>query len=167
VAVEHQLLTYLTGNAADANFNFTAGEPIPVPLPKGDPAKTGKLTLIGPGVVGRDADLELGERQTELRLPAPRTTVPGQYLVSGESSRDGFSINVASTESDLTKREVADFTGLLGADAVVPIDKNVRFRDLLETKFNQPVELFPWLLLLVLVLFALEGVIANRFYRKV
>jgi hypothetical protein len=49
---------------------------------------------------------------------------------------------------------------------VIPVEKTVSFRDLIESKFNQPVDLFPWLVILVLILIALEGVIANRFYRR-
>jgi hypothetical protein len=32
---------------------------------------------------------------------------------------------------------------------------------------GQPVDLFPWLLIAVLMLLVLEGLVANRFYRRV
>lgn len=165
VAFPHQLLVYLAGSASDANFNFTTGDAIPVPIPKSATAAT-KLQITGPGVTARDAEIDLGEKQVEVRLPSTRTGTAGNFRVIAGSARDGFSLNPPGRESDLTKIDVPPIEAVCGVNSVVPVEKSVSFRDLIESKFNQPVDLFPWLVILVLFLIALEGVVANRFYRR-
>ena len=46
--------------------------------------------------------------------------------------------------------------------------KNLDLQTALEgtEKFRHPVDLFPWLLIAVLVLLTVEGFLANRFYRR-
>ena len=39
-------------------------------------------------------------------------------------------------------------------------------RTWLNIALGQPIDLFPWLLLAVLALFVMEGMAANRFYRR-
>ncbi|MCI0703813.1 MAG: hypothetical protein L0241_22365, partial [Planctomycetia bacterium] len=39
-------------------------------------------------------------------------------------------------------------------------------RELLDVKLVGPIDLFPWLLIAVLMLLVLEGLVANRFYRR-
>jgi hypothetical protein len=165
VAFPHQLLVYLAGSASDANFNYTTGEAIPVPIPKSATAVT-KLQITGPGVTARDAEIDLGEKQVEVRLPSARTGMAGNFRILAGSAREGFSLNPPGRESDLTKADVPPIEAVCGPNSVIPVEKTVSFRDLIESKFNQPVDLFPWLVILVLILIALEGVIANRFYRR-
>ena len=165
VAFPHQLLVYLAGSASDANFNFTTGDAVPVPIPKSATATT-KLQITGPGVTARDAEIDLGEKQVEVPLPSTRTGTAGNFRVLAGSARDGFSLNPPGRESDLTKIDVPPIEAVCGANSVVPVDKSVSFRDLIVSKFNQPVDLFPMLVILVLFLIAFEGVIANRFYRR-
>ena len=165
VAWPHQLLVYLATATSDANFNFTTGDAVPVPIPKGTTVT--KLQLSGPGVKALDATIDLAERQSEVRLPASRTTTPGNFRVTAGPAKDGFSLNAPATESDLNKLDAAAFEPVTGPNSVVPVEKSVKLRDLIVTKFNQPVDLFPWLLIGVLILLAVEGVLANRFYRKV
>ena len=81
--------------------------------------------------------------------------------------RDGFSLNVPADESTLVKVPVEGIEDLTGKNSVVPVDRNLSLWDALSRTFNQPIDLFPWLLIAVLLLLALEGLIANRFYRKV
>ena len=69
-------------------------------------------------------------------------------------------------ESTLEKAPVEVIEDLTGKESVVPLDKNRDLRDVIEGKLH-PVDLFPWLLIAVLVLLAIEGLIANRFYRRV
>lgn len=168
VVFPNLLLRYLCGDPTDANFNFLTGQPVAVPLPKGDVKKGTKLQLEGRGVSGRDAEIELNEGQSEVRLPPNRTALPGLFVVSLESAkwRDGFSLNVPNDESNLTKVPEEAIEGLMGPKSVVPLTKDVKLRDVLTTQFNQPIDLFPWLLIAVLMLLCVEGLLANRFYRR-
>ena len=46
------------------------------------------------------------------------------------------------------------------------LGQNRKLRDALEGQFRQPVELFPWLMILLLLVLAVENLLANRFYRQ-
>ena len=41
-----------------------------------------------------------------------------------------------------------------------------RLKDALEGQFRQPVELFPWLMILLLFALAVENLLANKFYKQ-
>ena len=103
------------------------------------------------------------------RIPAAKTLTPGNYVLSTEKgdAREGFSLNPSAEESNLTKVPAEAVEALFGPNSVIPLGKDAKMRDVLATKFNQPIDLFPWLLILVLLLLAAEGVIANRFYRPI
>lgn len=167
VVFPNLLLRYLAGDTADANFNFVVGQTVTLPLPKATTGEPRKLVLEGPGVQGRDAFPEVDEAQTELRLPPERTRTAGNFVLRTEADdwRTAFSLNLTAEESDLTKVPEAAIVTVFGPDSIIPAARELDFRGGLDPKFNQPIELFPWLLILVLLLFTLEGLIANRFYR--
>jgi Aerotolerance regulator N-terminal len=168
VVFPNLLLRHLCGDPTDANFNFATGQPIAVPLPKGDVKKGTKLLFEGRGISGRDGELELGEGQTEVRLPPSRTATPGHITVAleGGTWQDGFALNVPTEEWNLSKVPEEAIEGLFGPKSVVPLAKDVKLREVLTTKFNQPLDLFPWLLIAVLFLLCGESWLANRFYRR-
>lgn len=166
------LARYLAGDIADANFNFVAGAQVTVQIPRARVPREARVVLDGPPGSGDDPIVKLGEKQAELRLGPPRTSVPGNYAVSaarpagGFYWRDGFSTNAPPEEFNLAKVPVDEIEKLTDKDRVFPIDKSATLRDWLVVSIGQPVDLFPWLLLAVLLLFSAEGLIANRFYRR-
>jgi hypothetical protein len=97
------------------------------------------------------------------RLPrAENYTVTGINKDRSEVTHR-FSVNIAGSESDLARVPIADIETVLGKDALVPIDRR---RSLAETlNWDEPMELFPWLMLALLFVLALENLLANRFYR--
>jgi len=158
---------YLAGDTADANFNHQTGQSVTVPLPKGGVPRGLKVVIEGPGITPENHLMEVSDRQTDLRVGPPRTSQPGNYVLSvTDKWRDGFSLNVPAEESTLEKAPVEVIEDLTGKDSVVPLDKNRELREVIEGKLH-PVDLFPWLLIAVLFLLAVEGLIANRFYRRV
>jgi hypothetical protein len=176
VAFPDMLLRYAAGTAADVNFNHDAGTVVAVPLAKVFAGKRDNLIVTGPGINGPDQLIRPTERQTELRLGPPRTNAAGNFRISVASDPppgappnwvEGFSLNVPPEESTLDKAPVEGIEDLTGKDSVVPVGKNVPLAEMLDTKLStHPVELFPWLLIGVLMLFVLEGLLANRFYRR-
>ncbi|QJW95469.1 BatA domain-containing protein [Frigoriglobus tundricola] len=166
------LVRYLAGDSADANFNYPTGATVSVPLPRARLGRESKVVLDGPPIIsGTDAVIIPGDRQTEIRLGPPKTSVPGNFALSVEKDRvvlwkDGFSTNVPADECNLEKVPVEAIEELVGKDRVIPIDRNTSLRDWLDLALGQPVDLFPWLLLMVLALFVVEGLAANRFYRR-
>jgi hypothetical protein len=162
---------YMAGDTADANFNFPAGQTVPVPLPKGGVPKGTKVLIEGGNISSAEAAIEVGDRQTELRIGPPRTNQPGNYrlTVPGVKWEEGFSLNVPAEESTLEKVPAEGIEELTGKDTVVKAEKDLKLADLLDRTggVGQPVDLFPWLLILVLMLLVAEGFVANRFYRRV
>lgn len=158
---------YLVGSPEDAVFNFPTGQDVRVPLPRPEGDKPRVILLEGPGVIGRDARPEVGANQTDLTVPRAVTLTAGEYTVRTEDRKweQRFSLTVPAEESVLDKVPEEAIAGLFGKDAVLPVGKSANLKALISTRAGQPVPLFPWLLILVLVLFALEGLFANRFYR--
>ena len=163
------LLRHLCGSPDDAAYNFPTGTDVPVPLPRFQPGQPRKVVVEGPGVLPRDATIEVGERQAELRITPPKTLSAGAFRVRAADEKNPwqyrFSLNTPAEESSLDKVPEEAIAEVFGPNAVAHVDREVKFRDLLETKFDRPVELFPMLMLLVLLFFALEGLVANRFYK--
>jgi hypothetical protein len=168
VVFPNLLLRYMLGDPTEANFNYLTGQAVPVPLPRGEIKPGWKLDLQGPGVSLADAQLEVGENQTELRLPPARTLTAGNFTLATPDKgwRDGFSLNPPAEEGTLERLPTEAVAGLLGPDAVVPVDRTLALRDLIGRNFNQPIDLFPWLLLAVLAVVVAEPLVANKFYRQ-
>jgi len=162
------VMRYMAGDPTDANFNFVSGQIVPVTLPRGERKAGTKLRLEGRGISGRDAEVELAENQTEYRLPAANAQSTGNFLLAIDSLkwREGFSLNAPADESTLDKVPAEAIENLFGPNSVVPIGKDLKLRDVLASKFNQPLDLFPWLLIAVLLGIAAESVLANRFYGR-
>jgi hypothetical protein len=167
VVFPNLLAKYLAGSAAEVSFNFITGQAVPVPLPKAESGKGKKLVLEGPGVTGRDAFPEVGERQSELRLPPTKTLMPGNYVLRTEDRawQEGFSLNPSAEESNLARVPKEAIEAVFGPDSIIPAEKDLKLRDAIDRRMNPEIRLFPWLLIGVLLLFVVEGLVANRFYR--
>jgi hypothetical protein len=171
-AFPYLLVRYLAGDTADANFNYATGATVSVPLPRGRIPRDAQVILDGPGIVGNDAIIRPTEKQTEIRLGPPKTSLPGNFALSVERPdrtaiwKDGFSVNAPPEESNLAKVPVEAVEELTGKDRVFAIDRKSTLQDWLTVVMDQPVDLFPWLLIAVLMLFVAEGLTANRFYRR-
>lgn len=155
-----RVCVFLAGATATPEVNFLSGQPAQLAAPNPPPAPP--LTLTGPEV-GAEARVSAEEG----RLTVVGVDEPGNYQV-----RDGkgtlaaaFSVAVRREESDLSRVPVAEIEAVLGADAVLPADQRMSLRDLLRGRWTAPVELLPWLMLLLLLALTVEGLLANRFYR--
>ena len=74
-------------------------------------------------------------------------------------------MNTPAIESVLEKVPEESIKELFGPNGVTPVDRDIAFTDLLTARLDRPIELFPYLMILVLLFFAVEGFVANRFYR--
>ena len=157
----NRLVEYLAGAAADAQFQFPTGRGLTLAVP---PAATGPLTLEGPGVAGDDG--RPVAVAGEVRLPPGKTLTAGNYRVRSAAGFDaGFSLNPPADEADLTRVPADAVEAACGPTALVPAGKGFDLAATLSTR-GGAVELFPLLVVLLLVVFAAEGVLANRFYRR-
>jgi Aerotolerance regulator N-terminal len=165
VVFPNLLVKYLAGDSAEGLFQFNTGRQVSVPLPRGDAAKGKKLLLEGPGVNPDDATLKLETGASEWRLSPERNRTPGNFVIRTEdrSWEEAFSLNIPAEESTLTKVEVDAIQTVTGPDTVISVGKDFDLTTMLAGR-NAEVSLLPWLLIGVLLLFAAEGVLANRFY---
>src|SRR5262249_31708422 len=140
---------YLAGDAEEANFNYLSGQVVSIPLPA-EP-RFPNYTLQGPDISAAEATVSHASNQNELTLP--QATAPGNYtLFGGDQKRTAcFSVNVPAEESQLARVPVEQIESLLGAGAVLPVGRTVSLHEALQGRWDQPVELLPWLLILVLV----------------
>ena len=172
------LVRYLAGDTADAEFNHPTGATVKIPVPRGrlgakQDDTPDVIVIDGPpgSADGADAVVRPTAAQTELPLGPPRTNVPGNFALSLQKGdrvvwSDGFSTNVPPEESNLDKVPLEAVEEVVGAGRVVPVTRNVSLRELLSVSLGGPVDLFPWLLIAVLLALVAEGLIANRFYRR-
>lgn len=160
---------YLAGDTADANFNYPTGQAVTVPITKLLAGKRENIVVDGPPGAVSEAVIRPAERQAEVRFGPQRTGVPGNYKLTAPNPDwvEGFSLNVPAEESNLEKVPVEAIEDVTGKESVVAVGREMRLLDILGTieAGRQPVELFPWLLIGVLMLLVLEALVANRFYR--
>jgi hypothetical protein len=167
MGLANEAIRSLTGDSEDQLFNFVAGQNVLIKWPLGDkPGAT--YFLSGPDVSVGDATIRREEGQAFLRLGPEKTTSAGHFTVQSEDGKwtDGFSLSVPVEESNLERVPPEGIQELFGAESIFPADKKLKFEDLLSGKFTQPIELFPFLMILLLLALAVENLLANKFYRK-
>jgi hypothetical protein len=148
---------------ANPMVNFQFG-PEP-PLVSKAPAQAFPKYLLSSGDFSEEIRFDDKNRWVGDRLPRA-----GNYTVSGTNPEKQetnafhkFSINVPGEESDLTRVPIDEIEAVLGKDSLVPQDRNTSLADTLN--WNEPMELFPWLMIGLLFVLALENLLANKFYR--
>jgi hypothetical protein len=130
-----------------------------------------------PAYTLRGIDLDLFEalnvdpQANDLRLK--EASLPGNYAIEGlaEPGKPGtpvtqFSVNLPAEEGDLTRVSASAVEAVFGDGAVVTTERGVDLRELLKSQWNEPMELFPYLMVLLLFVLTLENLLANKFYRR-
>jgi hypothetical protein len=162
----NQAIAYLIGDAEEPNFNFVSGQAVTVPLPA-EP-RFPLYTLEGPGLAAAEATVPRAEDQKQLQIT--QAVVPGNYTVydGNHQVTGGFSVNVRSEECQLSRDPdtVKKIETLLGPNTVLAVGHATSLRTALQGHWRQPVELFPWLMIALLLALALENLLANKFYRR-
>lgn len=156
---------YLVGDADRKGFNYTSGQPIQVALPPDSQAPT--YTVQGPGLVGADAIVPRPTNGNILQLS--QAVQPENYRVFPQGSPEpiaAFSVNVPSDESDLEKVPADKIEAVLGPGSIVPSDSKASLAELLRSSGRQPLDLYPGLMILLLLALAVENLLANKFYRS-
>lgn len=156
---------YLAGDTDDMQFNFTNGQVVRLELPPAP--RFARYTLTGPGVQGNEATLDRPADQNELRIRATVNSA-GNFMITGGKGEwvGGYSLNPLGVESSLERVPVEEVEALLGQGSVLPVGKEMKLADAIRSSGNQPVELFPLLMVGLLLVLTVENLLANRFYRK-
>jgi hypothetical protein len=160
----NKALGYLAGDDERSTLNHAVGQSVAVPLPPAPRFPT--YTLEGPGIAASDATLTPAAGQAELRLTPAQTAQPGHFAVTGGERQWAarFSLNVPGGEFHLTRVPPEPLEAVLGRGSVLPAGTNKSVRELVRGRFTQPLELFPFLMIGLLVLLAVENLLANKFY---
>lgn len=182
--------TEVAGNEAGGKrrYNFTTGAEVPVPVRLFAPNGERRIRLEGPGVAAGKSKFTLPADVTTLTLrnkppaDARGAAKPDLWELEGEPLltpgafalypdgvespwRFGFSVTVPASESDLNLVPVDSLAEVFTKENVVPLGQKVKLAEYLETRKNSNIELFPMLVICVLIFFAFEGIMANRFYK--
>jgi hypothetical protein len=168
---------YLAGNIEEMNLNHlltgqTLEQGVQVPLPLSPRfanytlSRAEKPDLAGASflaLVPRPAD------ENELRVT--QAAEPSNYSLLGTEGGKrwltGFSLNLPAEEGVLTRVPVEPIEELLGPGSVLVVERGRNLRELLRDRWHSTVvELFPWLMIAVLLVLAVENLLANKFYRR-
>lgn len=159
VAFVEQMTEYVS-RFTDISHNYLAGQIPVIPLEPENTART--ILLRQPGL--KQSRMSLGAFEPVLVLE--RTTATGHYDLYEQTRRQflrGFSVNPPSSESDLTRLTESELDERFGEDRYeVARNINELKDDINAADIGQ--EIFPMLLMLVVVFFLGEHLVANRFY---
>lgn len=164
VALMDATVPYLAG-LSGRRLNYEAGEDVVLPV---EPGRRDATYLIeGPGA--RPEKLAEPAGGGGLMIVAP--PLIGDWKVTsttgGASPREyGFSVNVPAAETQLTPLTEADLATLFGGkDRATLVDDPAKLEKVV-VKGRTGHELFPWLMMLILLVVTAENVLANTFYRE-
>jgi hypothetical protein len=157
---------YLAGDAEAVQFNEVCGRTITVNLPGS--SRLPLYHLQGPGIGTSEGTLPRAGDEDKLIIPDAKTGSPGNFTVTDDKSVlvGAYSLNSRSDESLLDPVPVEEIEKVLGPGSVVPVGRNRSLREALQGQWNRPIDLLPWLLIAVLLVLALENLLANKFYRR-
>ena len=163
LALTRELMLYLVGSQ-DVRLNYVAGETASLQLPSDPPVPM--VSLKTP----RGDQLRQPTNQEQGTVVFSATDAVGHYRVQagGHTSgiNRGFSVNLAPDACDLTRIGAAELDNRLGKERY----QLARNRDEIHREVNMGRvgrELFAWIMALLVIVFAAEQVMANRFHPKV
>jgi hypothetical protein len=160
----NQTVPYVSG-ASSEQLNYEAGQDVFLPL---DPARRFKnYTVVGPEARSSDR-LSPPANNDVLMINAPQQIGPWSVLATGDGGTKatlGFSINPPLEETKLATLSKRDLDGLFGKATYALANGPQSLRDV-TAMIRVGHELFPWLMVLILILVTAENFLANRFYRE-
>jgi hypothetical protein len=153
---------YLAGEVSIPQVNFLCGEVPTVPVMDSQPP----LSLTGPELAGAERNLPPPDEQGMIRIA--QAVSPGNYLILDARKQvvAGFSLNLSDKESDLQRVPIEELESVLGEGSVVSARGTISLQEALSSARQPPLELLPYLMMLLLVVLTLESLLANRFYRQ-
>jgi hypothetical protein len=160
-----QTIPYLAGTAGE-RLNYEAGQDAVLPIEPAQRAPTYTVRGPDPKVVDR---LSAPATSDSLLIPAP--SKEGQWKVEGQgpdgsAMKLGFSVNVSPLEAQFVELKPGQLENVFGGkDHFVLVDNAEKLADA-QVKGRIGIELFPWMMFLILALVTFESVLANRFHRE-
>ena len=162
VALADQLMKYL-GRRTEENYNFTAGDDVMFPLNPEKPMR--RYFLRKPGFEQIQKDVPEGAEF----LSIPGVDQLGHYqVVDGDGKSQsriphGFSVNSSTGESDFNRITTSELDKLLG-ETRYEMSNNIEGLTRKVTAGRIGKEVFSLVILVMIVIFCGEHIVANRFY---
>ena len=162
LALVRQMVHYLAG-IAETKFTYQAGDNVIVTIGMEEP-----FTLFSVTNPQQQVErLTIDQRSRSVTIPS--VNVLGHWRVdSTEAGRKfalGFSVNEPEAESDLRQVDTVALAEMIGKERLsIAHDPDELIDVIDEARVGR--ELYPWLMLLVLVIVCVEGYLANRFYKS-
>ncbi len=166
LAILLQSIGYLSGTAGD-RLNYEAGEDAVLPI---DPTRR-SANYTAHSLADPKMSQFLGPKATSDKLVVPTPQTRGHWLVDakapdGSDIRMGFSINPREDEGTVNPLEEKELFALFGSkDHVVLADDATSLAKAVGT-IRIGTEMFPWLMMLILILVTFENLLANKFHRE-
>ena len=161
----NQAVAYLAGTTEEVS-DYEPGHDVVIPL---DPTRRAKsYTVIWPD---KKSTLTLTPPATADSLVVVAPQAVGQWTVQPSADNPtgeviGFSVNVPLSETKFAPLDESELAALFGGkDAYNLADSPETLVDLVH-RVRVGRELFPWVMLAILVIVTLENYLANRFYRE-
>ena len=159
-ALLNEMFLDLASNTA-TNLNHMVGQPVTMQLGAAKANRSGYQVLT-PAGAWQQVAVEGNQ------LTVPWTTAIGAYRLQaadGELPANGFSVNVVPGSTTLARIDPTVLDDLLGSGKYRLTRDRPQFeREIGEARSGR--ELLPWLLLMLVVMLALEQLLANRFYQS-
>jgi hypothetical protein len=157
---------YLSGDLTRPELNYWCSQPISIGLTRPTPHEDYRYRLIGPELSESESAVPAKANQKTLDLP--QAVTPGNYTLLDEKNivLAGFSLNIRAEESQLDHVPIDEIEKSLGDGAVVSVGRAVSLKEALKGLWSPPLDLVPWLMLLVLLALAVESFLANKVYHR-
>jgi hypothetical protein len=168
LVLANEAVRTMTGDSEDLVFNFTNGQNVLLKWPVGDVKPGSTYYLSGPDVASTDATVKREANQPFYRLGPEKTGSAGSFTLESEDRawKEGFSLNPPVEESNLDRLAIPDIEALFKENAVIPATKPLPLAEIMSGKFRTDLELFPFLMIILLLVMASENLLANKFYRR-
>ena len=160
-----QMVPYLAGTASE-QLIYEAGQDVMIPI---DPARRFKNYIVQAQDSPSSYGLSPPATNDMLVIVAPQEI--GAWSVTASGGADGakaafgFSVNPPLSESQFLPLSKPDLDRLFGKDNYALAKDSQSLKSAVD-KVRIGHEIFPWLMVLILILVTAESLLANRFYRE-
>ncbi len=165
LATTIESVAYLSGVSGD-RLNYEAGEDAVLPI---DPTRrSSNYNVVGPDP---KYSQRLGAPANSDKLVITTPQASGQWRVEGKTADGaavimGFSVNAPEAESTVVPLEEKDLLSLFGTKENYHLAEGPADLKRVVEGVRVGFEIFPWLMVLILVVVTLENLLANKFHRE-
>ncbi len=160
-----ETVEYLAGTSTET-LNYEAGQDAYLSL---DPVRrASNFAVEGPKPEDKQSP-SVSPTQEKVPISSPQSI--GQWKVTGKAPDGsainmGFSVNVPESESTVVPLEENELISIFGSKENVHLAEDAKNWGELVNKVRIGREIFPWIMLLILIIVTLENLLANRFHRE-